>query len=29
LTATGDDMPTFISEMTRLFLAQELVKDAA
>jgi len=29
LTATGDDMPTFISEMTNLFLAQELVKDAA
>ena len=29
LTSTGDDMAAFIAEMTSLFLAQDLVKDAA
>jgi protease I len=29
LTATGEDMPAFIAEMTNLFLGREDVKDAA
>ena len=29
LTATGEDMPAFIAEMTTLFLAEEPVRDAA